>query len=90
MSRAERGDAILDAALELAADLLEARDDLLGVRRRDDPLARQHARVRDRPGDIVRQEPPVEPDRRVQLRGVRRQASFEPTTPRALGHDAKC
>ena len=50
----------------------------------EDALAREHARVRDGPRDVVGQETPVEPDRGVHLGGFGGEAFSESTA--ACGH----
>ena len=45
--------------LYLFAHLEQARHDLLGVCRRDDPLRRQHPGVRDRASDVLQRDAPV-------------------------------
>src|SRR5215210_1740521 len=52
--------------LDLLAHGLEPALDLLEVRLADDPAAREHARVRERLLEVVRRQPVVERDRRVQ------------------------
>ena len=52
--------------VDLGADGLEPAGDLARVGRLDDPLHRQHLHVRERLLDVVRGEPVVERDRRVE------------------------
>jgi hypothetical protein len=70
---------------ELAGDDVEAGGDRLGVGRRDDALAGEHARVRLRAGDVVRQEPLVEVDRRVERRRLGIELAGEAAAAGALG-----
>jgi hypothetical protein len=55
------------ARLELLLDPVEAVEQLVAVGRGDDAGLRQHLRVRARLLDVVRPQPPVEPDRGVEL-----------------------
>ena len=51
---------------ELALDRIEPSQQRVAVRLGDDPARGEHRRVRARLGDVVRPQPPVEPDRGVQ------------------------
>ena len=55
------------AAVELLLDALEPAEQRVAVGLADDPRLGQHRRVRARLLDVVRPEPPVEADRRVEL-----------------------
>jgi hypothetical protein len=78
----------IDRALaELLLDDLQGGDDLVGLLDRDDPLAREHAGVGDGPGDIVRQEAPVERGGRVEACRVGVEPGAETSTTHGGRHN---
>ena len=74
------------AALDALLHLLEPRHDALGVLGAQDALARQHARVRNRPRHVVGQESIVEADGGVQRGSVGVERFGEAPTPSPLLH----
>jgi hypothetical protein len=77
------------AARELGRDVVERVGDLLRVTRRQEPARLEHARVRLRSGDVVRQEAPIEVDRRVHARRVGIEPRRETAAACALGRHAR-
>src|SRR6185503_15549875 len=65
--------------------------DRRGVLGADQPLRREHLRVRDRACNIVRQQPPIELDRGIQRRGRRIEGLLESSASRTFrsGHGAQ-
>ena len=52
---------------QLGFDELQPGEQRVAIGRADDLAVGEHARVRARGGDVLRPQPPVEPDRRVQM-----------------------
>src|SRR4051794_28135769 len=71
---------------DLALYLLEAPPNLRRVRMRDDPLFRQHLRMRLGAADVLRVEAPVEVDRGVDLLHHGIGARRKPAAPHPVGH----
>ena len=79
------------ARLDLAAHLREAAHDGGHVAAREDPARAEHARVRERAGDVERREAPVESDRGGEFLDQRVDRLPETTGPKLLllGHAPK-